>query len=144
MRPALALVATSILAGCATAPPPQPAGRWSLQASATAGAALVFSDETRIACRRNPPDLLVSAPNGPGTGGKVTLSVGRQTFDLQGEAGAPSLVATGPLPPGLPAALMSGGPVVIRAGGANLQMPPPDGKLAAAFAISCRSGPGLA
>lgn len=53
--PALALAS---LAGCAT-----PSGGWTVQASATAGAAMVYRDvdlELRIACRRNPADLFVS------------------------------------------------------------------------------------
>lgn len=144
MRSAAPLLALALCA-CATVrpEPPDEASRWTMQASATAGAALVHTDAEgrevlRIACRRNPEDLFVATP-WLGGGGPAQLSVGEAVFALTVVEGGPGLAATAPWPTGLPAALMAGGPVTIRQGRrADGPHGPPDAKTAAAFAIACR------
>ena len=135
--PLLALTA----AGCATVDRPS-AGSWTMQASATAGSAMVRVEAgvevLRLACRRNPADLLVTAerlrPAGP-----VSLRIGGATFGLTPQAGAPMLVAAGPIPETLPAALMGGGPIVVTSGSRRLgPFPALAPQTAAAFAIACR------
>lgn len=145
MRPAAPLLALALCA-CATVrpEPADEASRWALQASATAGAALVHTDAEgrevlRIACRRNPQDLLVVAPWLRDGGGPPLLSIGGAAFALNPVEGGPGLTATAPWPSGLPAALMSGDPVTVRQGRrADGPHGPPDAGTAAAFAIACR------
>jgi|GEM_PF-4933368 len=145
MRAAVPLLALA-LGACATVrpEPPDDASRWTLQASATAGAALVHADAEgrevlRIACRRNPEDLFVATPWLRGGAGVPQLSVGEAVFPLNPIDGGPGLTATAPWPSGLPAALMAGGAVTIRQG-RRTDGPhgAPDAKTAAAFAIACR------
>ena len=138
-----------LAAGCATLKPPAPApeaegGAWALQASATAGSALVRTDaaggeQLRIACRRNPPDLFVATGQLRNTGAIVLLRAGRTTVPLTPAAEAEGLAATGPLSDTLPAALMGGGEISVTQAGRRLgPYPAPDEKTAAAFAIACR------
>lgn len=140
------LVSAAALAGCATTPepaaPPQ-AGRWAIQASATAGAALAFTDQggdvLRIACRRHPFDLYVASDRLPPVAGPARLEIGERAFVLTASSAEPRFSGTAPPPPALDAALMSGEPLRLSAGGRSLgPLPAPDGKLAAAFAIACR------
>jgi hypothetical protein len=135
------------LAGCATAPPPA-TGDWTLQVSATARTALARTDgrgrdAPRIACRRNPSDLYVASDlAGPATGA-VALTVDDSAFPLVANGGEPRLSATGPLPDGLPAALMSARRVALNYGGRRLgPFPAPGPKVAAAFLIGCRGPTG--
>lgn len=143
MRPVL-LLAVLALAGCATAPPREAVGRWDMQASATAGAALVHAgadgrERLRIACRRNPADLWVATGELRGSGAPVALTVGGETFTLTPADAEAGLSASAPLPPALPAALMGGGTVALSQGGRSAgPFPPPDARTAAAFAIACR------
>lgn len=135
--PLLALAA----AGCATLDRPS-SGDWTMQASATAGSAVVWTEDgvevLRLACRRNPADLLVtSARLGPAE--PVRLRVGGATFPLTPQAGAPVLLAEGAIPETLPAALTSGGAIAVTSGRRRLgPYPALDPQTAAAFAIACR------
>ncbi|MDB5452060.1 MAG: hypothetical protein JWO33_638 [Caulobacteraceae bacterium] len=146
LRPLIAATAL-LLAGCATIPPPK-AGAWALQASATAGAALVRTDNQgrdalRIACRRNPADLYVASDLAEPATGQIALTVDDRAFPLTARGEEPRLSATGPLPDGLPAALMSARRVALSYGGRRLgPFPAPDAKTAAAFAIGCRGPTG--
>lgn len=146
MRLALALLAHLGLAACASTPD-APQGRWALQASATAGSALIVEDgqgeALRIACRRDPADLFVTTSRLSGAAGAPVLRVGEHTFPLGDPGEGPALTATAPIPPGLPAALMSGGIVSLDQGGRRLgPYPTPDSKTVAAFAIACRAPAG--
>lgn len=149
MRPYAALVALA-LSGCALneAHPPfgaprGPTATWAVQVSATAGAALVQTtpsggEAVRIACRRRPQDLQVTADGLKATSGPVALAVGDRAFPLRAEADGPTLAATGPWPAALPAALMTGGAIGIDVEGRRWRFFPPDQKTVAAFAIACR------
>lgn len=145
MRPAAPLLALALCA-CATArpEPPDDASRWTLQASAVAGAALVHADAEgrevlRIACRRAPPDLFVASAWLKGGGGPVRLSVGAEEFPLTALPDEGGLSAAAPWPDRLPAALMAGGPVTVSVGRrADGPHGGPDPKTAAAFTIACR------
>lgn len=139
-------LATFALAGCATTGrgPATAQGAWRLQASASAGAALVFEDRGRavlqLACRRNPSDLYVAADGLKPASGRVTLQVGARRYDLGARPDEPRLAASGPIPDTLPAALMSGGAIGLTAVGQRLPpLPAPDGKVVVAFVISCRA-----
>ena len=139
----LVLLLAAGLAACATTPD-GPRGRWALQTSATAGSALIVEDgqgeALRIACRRNPADLFVTSGRLNGADGPVALHVGEQIFPLGPPAEGPALTATAPIPPGLAAALMSGGVVSLDQADRRLgPYPTPDSKTVAAFAIACRS-----
>lgn len=142
LRP-LAIVALLALAGCATVPVSRQGG-WTLQASATAGSALVWGDHQgreplRIACRRNPADLYVASDIAPPATGPVTLRVDEASFALTPTRDEPRLAATAPMPDALPAALMSAKAVrLTHDGGRAGPFPAPNAKIAAAFAIACR------
>ncbi|WP_374469070.1 hypothetical protein [Phenylobacterium sp.] len=130
------------LAGCASAPEAPPPGTWALQASATAGSAIVRSDSggeaLRIACRRDPPDLWVSTGRLHGEG-PVRLQVGAEPFTLAPAAEPQGLSAVAPLPDRLPAAMMGGGEITLSQGRRRLgPYPAPDAKTVAAFVIACR------
>jgi hypothetical protein len=133
----LAPLLAVVLAACATVRP-EPAPSWTVQASATAGSALIAADARgevlRIACRRNPADLYVASPRLDDRA-PVTLQVGDERFELAARDGA----ATAPIPPALPAALMAGGAIALGQGRTRLgPYPAPDAKTVAAFAIACR------
>ncbi|WP_334164661.1 hypothetical protein [Phenylobacterium sp.] len=144
MRAAAPLLAIALCA-CATVPPepPDEAARWTMQASATAGAALVHADAEgrevlRIACRRNPQDLFVASAWLRGAG-PVRLTIGEENFPLTALPDAVGLSAAAPWPDRLPAALMAGGPVTVSLGRrADGPHGAPDARTAAAFAIACR------
>jgi hypothetical protein len=142
LRP-LAVIALLALAGCATVPTSRQGG-WTLQASATAGAALVWADVAgreplRIACRRNPADLYVASDIARPAAGPVTLHVDEASFTLTPARDEPRLAATAPMPDALPAALMSAKAVRLTHGaGRTGPFPAPNAKIAAAFAIACR------
>lgn len=145
MRAAAALLALA-LGACATVgpEPPDEAARWTMQASAAAGAALVHTDAEgrevlRIACRRGPQDLFVASAWLRGGGGPVRLTVGDEIFPLTALPGEAGLSAAAPWPDRLPAALMAGGPVTVSLGRrADGPHGAPDARTAAAFAIACR------
>jgi hypothetical protein len=139
----LASIAALAFAACRT-PVAPPRATWTVHVSATSGAALVRTDhgsETlRIACRRNPADLLVAAAHPAGGNGPVRLEVGTAAFNLHADADAPLLTATGPLGEALPAALTAGGTIVLHRGGAMAAFGRPDSATATAFAAACRNG----
>ncbi|HEY8616915.1 hypothetical protein [Phenylobacterium sp.] len=142
---ALSILVALAVAGCASLPAPRPTaanGAWTLQASATAGSALVWTDSRgeglRIACRRNPADLWLATPRLKGTPGAVWLATGGDTFQLTAEGVAPVLSAVGPVPETLPSAITAGGGLGVRQGPRALAFPSPDPKTATAFAIACR------
>jgi hypothetical protein len=140
----LAGMAALASGGCGTAGVPARA-TWTVQVSATSGAALVraeYGSETlRIACRRNPADLLVTAAHPAGRSGPVRLAIGTAAFDLQADADAPMLAATGPLSAALPAALAAGGTIALHRDGTMAAFGRPDRATATAFAAACRNGP---
>lgn len=148
MRRVLALMLLS-LAACATphqpvGGPPGPKATWTVQLSASAGAALIQAapaghEALRVACRRNPTDLYVAAPGLAPTPRALTLQVGEKSFPLTGQTEGRTLAAVGPWPDALPASLMSGGTIRLRLGPQSWAFTAPDAKTAAAFAIACRS-----
>ena len=123
--PALALMAVT---GCAT-----PSGGWTVQASAAAGAAMVYRDvglELRIACRRHPADLFVTLePQGmwpfkvasrSGAFEIVSYAAGGATSEITDEA--VEAVAAG---------------VRITAGEQTIEPPAPPQETAEAFRRAC-------
>lgn len=136
-----AAVACLVLAACVA---PVPASRWTIQVSATAGAALVLAERgdevLRIACRRNPADLLLVTPRLAGRAGPVRLQVGTTAFDLHADADVDGSVlsASGPPSGALSTALFAGGAVSVSQGGASAAFPAPDPATARAFAAACR------
>ncbi|RAK58607.1 hypothetical protein DJ021_01755 [Phenylobacterium hankyongense] len=139
----IAVLAGLALAGCASVPMGAP-GAWSLQASATAGAALVFADGgrdvLRLACRRSPAELYLASDRLKPAHGEVRLDIDSHRFSLRPTADEPRLAAVGPMPDALPAALLDGGRISVTADGHSLgPLPAPDGKTTAAFVIACRA-----
>ncbi|MDB5450304.1 MAG: hypothetical protein JWQ52_1432 [Phenylobacterium sp.] len=141
-----AVLAGLALAGCASAPMGASVapGAWSLQASATAGAALVFSDGgrdvLRLACRRSPTELYLASDRLKPAHGEVGLEIDGHRFSLRPASDEPRLAAVAPMPDALPAALLSGGRIGVTADGHSLgPLPAPDGKTAVAFVIACRA-----
>jgi hypothetical protein len=143
--PSAIACASALLAGCASVPGPDPAGvtgEWSQQISATAGSSLTLSsagqDVLRLACRRNPTDLYLASDRLPAAKGPVRLQIGSHSFTMSPSGEEPRLAATSTVPAALPAALMSGAPIEVSAGGRTLgPLPAPEAKTAAAFAIAC-------
>ncbi|MDB5465851.1 MAG: hypothetical protein JWQ46_613 [Phenylobacterium sp.] len=138
-----AVLAGLALAGCASVPTGA-SGAWSLQASATAGAALVFSDGgrdlLRLACRRSPTELYLASDRVKPAHGEVSLAIDGHRFSLRPVSDEPRLAAVAPMPDALPAALLSGGRIGVTADGHSLgPLPAPDGKTAVAFVIACRA-----
>lgn len=158
-RPALQMIAALLalqIAACerdATAPPPPATvapvieGPWRLKSSATAGAALVFSDDERVErlrliCRRIPAEFVVQAPDVVPIGSeeRFTLGFGEQLFTLVADVGSglPFVEARAPPTPELVAALRSGAPVAANYGATDLgPHPAPPADLAEAFARDC-------
>lgn len=133
----------------AQAPPAaeQPAERWSLQASAAAGAAVILSDASgerlRIACRRNPADLFVSAPalTPIGSEERLTLGAGDELAVLVVEQGLPEgapLQAVGAMSPAWVEAMAAGRPVAVSYGAQQVKAPELPADVRAAFAQGCR------
>jgi hypothetical protein len=131
-------------------PPPAPASPWSLQVSAAAGVAIVLADEAggermRIACRRNPNDLHVSAPafRKIGSEERLTLGAGDELATLVVVQGAPAgapLQAAGELPPAFVEALSQGRQVTASYGASTIgPIDPPADQIRSAFVAACRS-----
>ncbi len=125
---ALPLVGLACLAGCAT-----PSGGWTVQASATAGTAMVYRDvdlELRIACRRNPSDLFVSLD-----------PQGIWPFTVAGRGGVFEVTsyarggATAEITPEAVNALAGG--VRVTAGDQTIEPPAPPHEVAEAFRRAC-------
>ena len=139
-----AIAALLSVGACATAPDGPPPAKWALQASATAGSALILEDSQgealRMACRRSPADLMVMTSRLRSNGAPVVLRIGEETFSLAPQGEAPGLVAVAPVPPGLAAALMSGNAMSLSQDGRRVgPFTAPDQQTAAAFAIGCRA-----
>lgn len=123
-----ALAALTAIAGCAT-----PSGGWTVQASATAGTAMVYRDvdlELRIACRRNPADLFVSLE-----------PQGMWPFKVAGRGGAFEVTsfarggATAEITPEAVRSLAAG--VRVTAGEQTIEPPAPPQEVADAFLRAC-------
>lgn len=171
--PLVAALTASVLAACdrqaappSAAPSPSasepsapagtaaPEGPWRLEASATAGAALVFGDSEgverlRLICRPGPAEFIAQAPDVVPIGSeeRFTLGFGDELFTLVADvaSGLPFVEARTPLTPDLVAALRSGRPVAANYGATNLgPHPAPAPQVADAFANACEqslSGP---
>jgi hypothetical protein len=122
------LLPALLLGACATE-----SGGWTLQASATAGAAMVYRDvdlELRIACRRDPADLFVSL-NPPGIWPfKVTSRTGDFEIVSYARGGA-----TAEVTPEAVEAMASG--VHVTAGERTFETPTPPEEVADAFRGAC-------
>ena len=113
-----------------------------MQASATAGAALVRTESgkevLRIACRRDPADLWMSTSllnDGVGT---VRVQVGQAILELVPEPDGPPLSASGPRNAAFPAVLGSGSAIRLQRGtGSVVTVEPPVGWTAEAFIAAC-------
>lgn len=157
---AAALLAALTMAACtdreeqaAAPPPPAPAepppveGPWRLEASATAGSALVFGDadgveRLRLICRPGPAEFVVQAPDVTPIGSeeRFTLGFGDTLFTLVADvsSGLPFVEAKAPLTTELIAALRSGRPIAANYGAANLgPHPAPEGAVLEAFVHAC-------
>jgi hypothetical protein len=130
----------------ATSSAPGAGGGWTMQASATAGAALVHTakdgaEDLRVACRRNPADLWVSAPRFSRIGSEDRLSLGAGdkatalVADLQAEGAG--VEASGPVAPEFLEALRAGGEIGVSYGSQALRLTPPEPATAERFARSC-------
>lgn len=144
MRTAAAIAALLGLAACATAPDGPPPAKWALQASASAGSALILEDgqgeALRMACRRSPADLMVMTNRLRSSGAPVVLRIGEETFSLAAQGEAAGLAAVAPVPPALAATLMSGNAVSLSQDSRSIgPFTAPDQQTAAAFAIACRA-----
>ncbi|HEX2561540.1 hypothetical protein [Phenylobacterium sp.] len=130
-----------------TAPAPNDEGPWRLEASATAGSALVFSDgdgieRLRLVCRRGPAEFVAQAADVQPIGSeeRFTLGVGETLFTLVADvsSGLPFVEAKAPLSPALIAALGSGQPIAANYGATNLgPHPPPQREVRDAFIRAC-------
>ena len=131
-------------AAAADAPSP-----WSLQASATAGAAIILSDDTgaerlRIACRRNPAELYVSAPafTRIGSEERLTLGAGDELATLVVSQETPPgrpLEAVGQLSADFVDAFAAGRAIAASYGASAIgPAPSPPPHLRASFAAACR------
>lgn len=167
MAAAVALSTAGLLGGCveqdAARPGPLPsvhgsspaASRpiWTIEVSATAGAALVLNEagggeRLRIACRRNPTDLYVAVPafHRIGSEDRLTLGAGDEVMPLvvapAATAGA-SVEATGELSQAFVEAIAAGRPIGAAYGAQQIRAvdaPAPD--LAQRFAQACREALG--
>lgn len=134
------------LAACARPTSPAPGAIWSMQASATAGAALIRSEGgnevLRIACRRSPDDVWISTSlldDGPGT---VRLQIGEAVMDLVSEPDGPPLSASGPPSAAFPAVLGAGKAIPLQRGAdASVAIEPPIRATAQAFIAACGRAP---
>ena len=131
------------LSACSSQPPGQAPGTWAIQTSATAGSALIYSehgDESlRIACRRNPVDVLVTTPRLPGQTGPAHLQIGDTRVDLVATGDEPVLVATGRLDAAFAAAMASGDSISVhRSPTESAVFHRPDATTANTFASLCR------
>lgn len=154
-----ALLTALVAAACerqerqAAPPPPTPAeapapeGPWRLEASATAGAALVFADadgveRLRLICRRGPAEFVAQAPDVTPIGSeeRFTLGFGDELFTMVADvsSGLPFVEAKAPLTAELIAALRSGRPVAANYGATNLgPHPGPATQVGEVFAKAC-------
>jgi hypothetical protein len=142
--------ATQAVPAAQAAPAPaaaaQPIGGWAMQASAAAGTALVHTaddggEDLRVACRRNPAELWVSAPRLRRIGSEERLSLGAGdqvtalVADLQAQGAG--VEATGPVAPEFLAGLRAGGDIAVSYGSQTLSLSPPQAALAERFAAAC-------
>jgi len=147
VRTALALAGVLLVGACKDDAPAVESS-WTLQASAAAGAALVHGGSggpelLRIACRRNPPDLLVVAGTLRPVAGETVLDLGSGAFSvsltadlsLDPQAG---VQAAGPIPAAFLAALEAGGALSVTYAGQTLKLAAPEPELAGQFVKACR------
>ena len=127
----------------------QPAGGWAMQVSAAAGAALVHTgadggEDLRIACRRNPTELWVSATRlrRIGSEDRLSLGAGNQVTALVADlrAEGAGVEAAGPIAPEFLTGLRTGGEIAISYGSQTVQLSPPESALAQRFADACGAG----
>ena len=122
---------------------------WAVQSSATTGTALVYAgDEAkealRIACRRNPPDLYVSAPeiSRIGSEERLTLGAGSELATLVATPGTPDdapLEAAGQLSAAFLDAVERGERISVSYGATQFGPLPSVAETArAAFVAGCR------
>ena len=140
------LAIVSALGACAMTPPlPRP---WSLQNSATAGAALIYHDgeeeALRMMCRRNPADFLVVPDGFVAAPGNATLTLQTEGAELRLSASAlpgmsNAVEAKGPLTQGIVALIASGAPITISYGDQTATIPAPDPSSREAFITACRA-----
>lgn len=114
-------------------------GVWQIQASATSGVAVFHQnakgrEDLRLACRRNPDDLLVVSERvGPGVAS--TLEVGKAHFPLTG--GPDGLTGTAETARRLAAALPAAPVVLVQGDRMVGPFAPPPAEIADAFAKGC-------
>lgn len=139
------MVAMLSLAACSRPTSPAPGAIWSMQASATAGAALIRSEGgnevLRIACRRNPDDVWISTSlldDGPGT---VRLRIDQSVLELVPEPDGPPLSASGPPNAAFPAVLRAAKAIRLQRGtGPQVAVEPPARATTEAFIAACGRG----
>ena len=141
------------LVACAPDEPARPtnapaASAWTMQVSASAGAALVLRSEIgaerlRIACRRQPAELYVVAPvfRQIGSEERLTLGAGDALATLvvaqNTPRGAP-MAASGTLTEIFIEAVAAGRPIGASYGASQIAPHAPPSELAARFADACR------
>ena len=139
----LAGLAALILPSCAT---PSTSREWTMQASATAGAALIYhdgqADEVRIACRRNPADLYVRPTGFVAAAGNESLLLrsGDTVLTLRVTAipgMSKAIEATGSLTRALNDLLDTGLPMRLEYAGQSRALPAVEEGLREDFARAC-------
>lgn len=122
-------------------------GGWNMQASATSGAAIVYAtaggDEVRIACRRNPSDLMVHAGSFRAEPGIADLVIRSAAYGivlpLAPADGGEGVTAAGPVPDTIYDLLGNGAPMALQYGKQALAAPPLAPANRAAFLAACRA-----
>lgn len=127
---------------------PAPAeSQWTMQASATAGAAIVLTDEGgkevfRLACRRSPADLYAAVPllRRVGSEDRLTLGAGDELAVLVVSMEGPEegLRATGARQPAFVSALAEGRAISFAYGQRQITLPPLRLDVRTDFAAACQ------
>lgn len=119
---------------------------WRLQTSATAGAALVYTDADdaellRLACRRSPADLYAALPTFTriASEDRLTIGVGEAlaTLVVSMEGPDTGLIATGQPQRAIMAPLLEGKPVGVSYGARQLMLQAPPRPVSQAFVEAC-------
>lgn len=144
-------IGAALLMGCVACGPiassePDPSARWTIQASAAAGTAIMLStpdgtEIARLACRVSPADLYVTTPALDGAADAAMLRINGATYELEPEAGLPAsagLVARGELTRALVGQLQGATTVAIASGRKRLDLPQVPAGTIATFAAACR------
>ena len=145
LKPAFAgILVPVLLSACADG---LSASEWDMQASATAGTALVFNegeaDEVRIACRRGPAEIYVRPVGFMAAPGDAPLHLraGAEAIALDVLAipgGSKAIEAKGPLTPGFFTFMESGQPIHLEYAGQRRALPAPNAQLRTDFTRACR------